>query len=251
MAPKAVLAVMLPLLALLSPLSAVGCVPFAAYACLRKGMIWRDMGWPVLTGIAALPGLLYLIVAGDLVALGGAGSATYPIFILLEIGAYLLALRLRPDAGSFGAATAWITVGSLLIIPFGRIGNGMDFAMRASIPALAILAVMVGEIIVRATQDATWRPAARVALLAWAVGLATPLGEIAGRWHGRARQPWIAAITASCRGLCHLYRPAVTFPHADPPRPDPDQAARSRAMLARAWPDAVDGRDVQTHPGRE
>jgi hypothetical protein len=193
------------------------------------------MGWPVLTGIAALPGLLYLIVAGDSVGASAVpvSFATYPIFILLEIGAYLLALRLRPDAGSFGAATAWITVGSLLIIPFGRIGNGMDFAMRASIPALAILAVMVGDIIARATQDTTGGQPRAWRCLRGQSALPRLWAKSAGRWHGRARQPWIAAITASCRGLCHLYRPAVTFPHADPPRPDPDQAARSRAMLAR------------------
>lgn len=254
MAPKAVLAVMLPLLALLSPLSAVGCVPFAAYACLRKGMIWRDMGWPVLTGIAALPGLLYLIVAGDSVGASAVpvSFATYPIFILLEIGAYLLALRLRPDAGSFGAATAWITVGSLLIIPFGRIGNGMDFAMRASIPALAILAVMVGDIIARATQDTTWRPAARVALLAWAVGLATPLGEI-----GRALA-WPRAPAVDCGyygvvpgGYATYIAPLSRFP--TPIRPDPTliKPQDPARCWQGAWPDAVDGRDVQTHPGRE
>ncbi|NBC35248.1 hypothetical protein GTZ99_01595 [Novosphingobium sp. FSY-8] len=258
--PRVALAVMLPLLPLLSPLAAVGCAPFAlhAYGAGWRGFgardWWRDLGWPVLAGVAALPGLLYLVVAGDTV--GGASAplpmSSYPTFILLEIGGYLLALRLRRGAGDYGAAVAWIVVGSLLVIPFGRVGAGMDFAMRASIPALAILAVLVAEVVVRGAQDADWRAARRVALTVFCIGLVTPVGEI-----GRAII-WPPAPAVTCGyygvvpgGLATYVAPLNRFPAVIAPALAPRIAPHDPAHCWNGrWPDAVDGRDVQAHPGR-
>lgn len=261
MIPRAVLGMLLPLLPLLSPLAAVGCVPFALHAYAgsrrqggRREGGWRDaLVWPALAGLACLPGLLYLVIAGDSV---GASPTplpltSYPIFVLLEIGGFLLALRLRPDAGVYGAASAWIVVFSLLLIPFGRVGAGMDFAMRASIPALAILAVMAAEILTQALLFAAWRPAGRVALAAWLVGLATPMGEI-----GRAVL-WPRAPEVVCGyygvvpgGYATYIAPQARFPallrpHATLVKPlDPPRCWNG------PWPDAVDGRMVTSHPGR-
>ena len=257
MVPRVVLAALLPLLPLLSPLAAVGCVPFALHAylpALGHRDFWRDLVWPVSAGLAALPGLLYLVVAGDQV---GALAAplplhSYPAFILLEIGGYMLALRLRPKAGVYGATTGWIVLASLLLIPFGRVGGGMDFAMRASIPALAILAMMIAEIVVRAfTADPAWRSSGRVALCVLAIGLATPLGEIA-----RAVL-WPRAPAVACGyygvvpgGYATYIAPLARFPAMIRPQGVLLKPRDPAPCWEGPWPDAVDGRNVTLHPGR-
>ncbi|NOW47160.1 hypothetical protein FHW96_003338 [Novosphingobium sp. SG751A] len=251
-APRIVMAVMVPFLPLLSPLAAMGCVPFALHAYGRS-LFSRDVIWAGLAAVAALPGLAYLVAAGDSVG----ASATplplhsYPIFILLEIGAYLLALRLRPSSGVYGAATAWIVVASLLLIPFGRVGGGMDFAMRASIPALAVLAVLIADILVQSKKDSAWGPAKRVALVGLTIGLATPIGEIS-RAIAWPHAPEVACgyygvvpsgaatYVAPLARFLPVIRPGVVLrrPH------DPASCWQG------PWPDAVTGQNAQTHPGR-
>lgn len=251
-APRLLLAVMMPFLPLLSPLAAIGCVPFALHAYGRS-LLSRDILWAASAAGAALPGLAYLVVAGDSVG----ASATplplhsYPIFILLEIGAYLLALRLRPSSGAYGAATAWIVVASLLLIPFGRVGGGMDFAMRASIPALAILAVLIAEILVQPAKG----PARLVALCALTIGLATPIGEIARAiaWP-RAPEVVCGYYGVVPSGAATYVAPLARFPAAI--RPSGEQGAilhrphDPASCWQGPWPDAVTGQNVQTHPGR-
>jgi len=256
MVPRVVLAVLLPLLPLLSPLAAIGCLPFALHAYVPafwRREFWRDLRWPVLAALAALPGLLYLVVAGD--AVGALAVplplSSYPMFILLEIGGYVLALRLRPSAGAYGAATAWIVLASLLLIPFGRVGGGMDFAMRASIPALAILAVLIAQIVERAVTDPAWRPAGKVALCVLAIGLATPFGEIA-----RAIA-WPRAPVVTCGyygvvpgGYATYIAQLARFPAIIRPPATLIQPHDRAPCWQGPWPDAVDGRNVPGHPGR-
>jgi hypothetical protein len=143
----------LPLTALWSPLALIGAMPFALWAGLStlaaRKLTLDAIGWPAVSVLLALPGLIYLAAAPD-----GVGIRPYPlqmlywlIFVTLELLVYALPLLfvLRRQAGR-GAplliATIW-----LLVAPFIQIGWSLDFMMRTSIPSLAVLAVLVAEAI--------------------------------------------------------------------------------------------------------
>lgn len=65
----------------------------------------------------------------------------YVIFIFFEVGIYfgLLFKTYKKNA------LFWITMGSLIIIPWIQVGGGFDFCVKASVPALLVLAVMIIE----------------------------------------------------------------------------------------------------------
>ncbi|MCM1103062.1 MAG: hypothetical protein NC409_03055 [Clostridium sp.] len=63
----------------------------------------------------------------------------YVIFIFFEVGIYFALLFQTYKKN----VLFWITVGSLLVIPWIRAGEGFDFCVKASVPALLVLAVMV------------------------------------------------------------------------------------------------------------
>jgi hypothetical protein len=169
----------IPFLALWSPFAVMGIVPFAAYAgiaTLRRGELRvADVMLPAVTLALAVPGLLYLTAESD--AVGSRPTAIsvaqYVAFEAIEVAPYLLALAFL-GPGRFGAATLAITAAVLLGAPLLQIGNSTDFVMRASIPALAILALLVADALAD-RQQALWRGLLLVAL---GVGLATPAFEI-------------------------------------------------------------------------
>jgi hypothetical protein len=71
--------------------------------------------------------------------------------------------------------------GCLLAFPFIQVGTSLDFMMRASIPALAVLAVLTGEGIVGRGKDGSvpqvyWRS---ILVCFLAAGSITPAHEIA------------------------------------------------------------------------
>lgn len=149
--PLVPLLIITPLTALWSPLPLIGAMPligFAAVATWRTDMLrLPDIGWPLLASALATPGLVYLAAAGD-----GVGIRPYPlqlaawmIFVTLELLIWALPLwvawrHLARDRGMIGMATLW-----LLICPFIQIGWSIDFMMRASIPALAVIAFYAGR----------------------------------------------------------------------------------------------------------
>ncbi len=63
----------------------------------------------------------------------------YIIFIFFEVGIYFGLLFKTYRRSAF----FWITAGSLLIIPWIQVGGGFDFCVKASVPALLALAVMI------------------------------------------------------------------------------------------------------------
>ncbi len=176
----------LPLLALWSPLSLMGIMPFAAAAglttLLRRRLKVRDIAIPMLAAAAAVPALVYLQAAGDTV-----GIRAYPLslpewffFQLIEtipfiLGVALLATARRPRLLVALSAT-WLAAA-----PFIQIGGGIDFVMRASIPALAVLAALVAEAL--ASRGGDYRADGGVSrgllIGALAVGAITGLHEIA------------------------------------------------------------------------
>ena len=63
----------------------------------------------------------------------------YLIFFIIEVGFYFLSIyRYQKNESLY-----WITVLVLFVCPLIRVGSGIDFCMRASIPALFVLYLLV------------------------------------------------------------------------------------------------------------
>jgi len=65
----------------------------------------------------------------------------------------------------------------LVLAPLGKIGEGIDFVMRVSIPALAILSMLVADLLTK-PADVLARHGRQIVLGTFLVGLATPATEI-------------------------------------------------------------------------
>lgn len=147
--PLGVFLAAIPLLLLWSPLGVMGVMPFAALAGVislaTRRIQWVDICLPAAASLISIPVLLYLGAAGGSVGFHFVGQdpVNYIIFEALEVAPYLAAAAFvwRHDA-SERVATLLI-VGILLIAPFIQIGESVDFGMRATITALALLSVLV------------------------------------------------------------------------------------------------------------
>ncbi|TZG26593.1 hypothetical protein FYJ91_15260 [Sphingomonas montanisoli] len=138
----------LPLVALWSPFGTIGAMPFALHALIAQRIGRRDLCALISATLLALPGLIYLAAAPDAV-----GVRFFPIplnqyvlFALVEAVPFLIAgwaWRAR-----FGGATLLVVGLCLAVAPLVQIGWSIDFTMRASIPALAILAAHLGDMMV-------------------------------------------------------------------------------------------------------
>lgn len=171
-----------------SPLSMIGALPLLGWAAsfdLRRGSI-RPSDVAV-TGVAALalaPVALYLVLDTGRIPQGRQPydlvfAVKYGLLLLLEVVPFLLLLllfRRQPPTGR-ARADLPIAVAILLVVPLFRFG-GADFVMRASIPALAILALALAE----RAWPIDGRPAAlplAATLCVLGIGAATPLYEVA------------------------------------------------------------------------
>jgi hypothetical protein len=73
----------------------------------------------------------------------------FALFLLLEIGIYLLLLvKEKQSLDRFFPGMFAVSGGTLFLIPWYHMGYFNDFAMRASIPALFVLAVLIGRTLV-------------------------------------------------------------------------------------------------------
>jgi len=182
-APASLLFCVVPLSALMSPLAFIGLLPFAAHAAVsivvRRELRMRDLALPVLAVLIALPSLVYLTSAADTV--GGRFEA--PWFLqyfsieLLEIVPFLVGLKLATKNDRFGRTTFAIVALILLLAPLGKLGEGIDFVMRVSIPALAILSLLIADLF-STPADASARRGRQIVLVTFLIGLATPATEI-------------------------------------------------------------------------
>ncbi len=186
-----------PLTLLWSPLPLIGALPligYAAWATWRGGTLrLGEVGWPLVASVLTLPALAYLGAGGD-----GVGIRPYPlqlaawaIFIALEVLIWAVPLWLvwRNRAGD--RALLAVAVGWLLVCPFIQIGWSIDFMMRASIPALAIIALFAARTLVG--------PHPRWVKL-WLCGALT-LGSVTG-----GSEVWRAIkLPPSPRGTCSFY----------------------------------------------
>jgi hypothetical protein len=195
----------MPVMALWSPLSLMGVVPFAAHVAVRtlrdRAIRPADIALPATAAMLALPALTYMQTASDAVGarIYDLPFLRYLVFELLETVPYILAAYAIGRGRRFAGATLAITALILVAAPYGQIGYWVDFAMRASIPALAILSVIMGDLVVSQTgglRERAWRGAIIVTL---AIGTVTPLSEI--------RRSLV--YPPSPPPLCNVYRAAM------------------------------------------
>jgi hypothetical protein len=254
--PRAALFGAMPLLALLSPLALMGRLPFAAHA-LWRGLARRDLaaGDFVLPGLIAaicVPGLLYMATASGALAGHPAPltAGVYVTFMVLEVGAWFYALWFGRGRWRFGPAPLAIAACMLMVAPVCRIGGTGDFAMRATIPALAVVAVMIAWLLGPGPASAPLRKGQKIAWVAFILGLATPVGEI-----GRA-VIWPASPGVACSYFGVVPGGSATYVAplagmAGVIRPSGVAMVRPRDPLRcwpGVWPEPVTGRDTGRHP---
>jgi hypothetical protein len=173
----------LPLIALLSPLALIGIMPFAALAGISalwsRSLRFADVAVPFGTLLLSIPSLLYVVAASSAVGphLNLLTIPKWALFEMVEVVPYLLAIVGTGRPSRFGQATVAVTSLVLLFLPWAQLGSGPDIPMRASIPALAILSVMVADLVVSDQKDRRTRLCRAVALIVFFVGSVTPLSE--------------------------------------------------------------------------
>lgn len=140
-------------------------------------------------GVIGIVSFLYLF--GNSASLSSnAGFSTRPadvyvflLFILLEAGVFFIAIFPYQKKNPL----FWVALISLVLIPTVHIGGGQDFCMRASIPSLMVLCVLLAETMHTAWGDNRRRFYAMLAL--FLIGAVTPMHEIirASVWTFSAR----------------------------------------------------------------
>ncbi|MBG0810094.1 hypothetical protein IY145_11970 [Methylosinus sp. H3A] len=156
----AILAILFAATLLWSPLAAVGAAPLIGFCALRLG---RGLFSPrniaaAAAGLCFLPIALYLTIDAEsvkhgwLIAIPGF-VILYVAFILVEIphAAFLFAARETLARSDRALTVAAIVV--LLALPFYSFGPNNDLAMRASIPALFVLAFAFARVAVSTPRD--------------------------------------------------------------------------------------------------
>lgn len=142
--------------ALWSPFATIGLLPFLLALILRHGLQPVAFNWRAIAAVLllGLPIGLYLMSGIATIPHGFIWTTTcayepcftwaaYPLFLAIEIGAPVAVLFLRGKSeGGFLVAAA----SALCIIPLYRMGLFNDFAMRASLPSLAVLAVLCAKL---------------------------------------------------------------------------------------------------------
>ena len=177
-----------------SPLVAVGLLPLAVVAALRH---WRALfdaradgrGLLASVALAAPPAALiaaYLLlgffgaVAGPNALTPTAAVLNHPAprgdrlaFVLLEVGVFCAFLLWRDRS-----LLALAAVTLLLLMPWTRWGPNNDLLMRASIPALAMLWLILAETLTAPGADLGGRAWRLTLVILFALGAVTPLLEI-------------------------------------------------------------------------
>jgi hypothetical protein len=169
-----------------SPFALMGAVPFlakAGFEALRRGPIWADVAMSAALAMAAVPLARFLLTDSERIPHGFEPitplfAALYTLFIVVELGPALAINAIAPTRqGGFSKSTYLLAVASLLLIPFFRMGAANDLVMRASIPALGVLAITTGHsTYVILKERVRWKIG--VTSIALALGLATGASEL-------------------------------------------------------------------------
>jgi hypothetical protein len=165
-----------------APLVTIGLAPFLLALTLQHGLYKIIFGWRALLSVLllAIPVGFYLTAGFAIIPHGYIGVScaedapcftwpSYFLFLLIEIGAPLaiLFLRKEPEHGFLVAAAI-----ALCLIPLYRIGVANDFAMRASLPSLALLSILCAKLF------AGPRPYPMAALAVLLIAFPTVAGEL-------------------------------------------------------------------------
>jgi hypothetical protein len=170
-----------------SPFSAIGLTPFLLALLVQHGArgLIMDLRSIVSVLLLSVPVALYLTAGSGTIPHGFIGKLpcleivpwkgcftwpTYPIFLVIEIGAPLAMLFLRREREQGFVVASAI---ALLALPLYKFGAMNDLSMRASLPALAVLAILSAKLL---TEGRKTYAAAVILILA----AATPnvLGEM-------------------------------------------------------------------------
>jgi hypothetical protein len=184
--PLGIFLAAIPLTGLWSPLAMMGVLPFAALAGIQtlgeRALRPGDIVLPAATTMLAIPGLLYLGASGGAVGIHfiALPIGQWALFELIETVPFIAAVVILGVRGRAAYATLATVVACLFVMPFVQVGDSVDFTMRASIPALAILAVLVAQALQSVTaaegrERRVWRAVLIVALV---IGGITGLFEI-------------------------------------------------------------------------
>ncbi|WP_456875277.1 hypothetical protein [Geodermatophilus sp. SYSU D00710] len=182
-----------------SPFAAIGGAVILAALLLRLAvqrvpLRWRSLWVEVCLGIGVLPVALFLSLTsgGQEMSTTGIGPREYVVFLAVEIGLWVV---LALFSGRYTSALVPVLL-VLLVLPFLRLGEYNDLAMRASLPALMALNVLAWVGAVRGAA-ASNRPIGRIALVVVstaAVALSAPTwSSEVDRVVGQApalEQPW-------------------------------------------------------------
>ncbi|MDX3910310.1 MAG: hypothetical protein QHC67_10880 [Sphingobium sp.] len=196
--PLAAFLAIVPLTALWSPFGLLGILPFAAYAGIsalrQRSLRWSDVLLPGAVCLFCVPTFLYLTAAGDNVGVRffPIEPLRYVIFQIFETAPYLIPIAFLKWRIPYGPAVFLLIALCLLVMPFIQIGWSIDFMMRASVPALTILALMVA----RAVFDSEVSAALRIRIylvVALAIGAITGAFEITRAF----RQPPAPLVTCT------------------------------------------------------
>jgi hypothetical protein len=173
---------LISLLPVWSPFAVIGMLPFYALLLYRivREKKFREISLPLL-GISILltvAAIAYLSM--DVASIPGSASMDdtyftlfferYPLFVILEFGA-LAALLWTSNRG----LVFYLSLVVLLALPFIRFGANNDFAMRASIPALAIVCINALEFLQRPSKETRGATIAVCVVLLF--GAVTPFHE--------------------------------------------------------------------------
>jgi len=187
---EAMLPILMVAVALCSPLTALGLIPFALLRAVQAMREDRSLELlhPRVWGAAAIVGLVvaaYLTLDSSriprsfTVATSGVGAALADLghqaeFFLLEaglVGAAILALR--------PVRSVVLALVILALLPLVSFGAANDFVMRASIPSLAALAVGASRALLEPDSIRAVRAKKALLGLLLALGAVTPMQEFA------------------------------------------------------------------------
>jgi len=178
-----------------SPLTAVGLVPIFFVALVSRGgptrltkaiIDVRTLGLVAILAVFVYP---YLLLAGGTVPSNWLGSEGSPLFLAERYAEFLLIeylilffLMVRHFRFDPVLLTSGIVLG---VLPLYRLGPYSDFTMRASIPALTVIAILLGKWFAErwSSESAAQPPredwGASVAMILFVIGVATPFQEMA------------------------------------------------------------------------
>lgn len=192
-----------------SPFATIGLLPFyAGYFFVHRRVLIKN--WPNLVGVSLLALLFGLPIAyyltfnlqkvpGELLA-GKDGHFwfAYLQFVALEFGILAVLLSRLCNTLPF-----WIAVIILAILPFIAYGPFNDLAMRASIPALVVIALAAAQVLTNPAHSHVLRGVQIGVSLMVLVGAVTVLHEIARAVIMPQWEPTTSDVVQATHGAPH------------------------------------------------